>query len=226
MRKRHVQVWLKWFRILPRSTLGNTSDRASFGSWSPEDSVKTDVRKEGPHHPSDGIQTRKSELTNHDPWSCFSTFLQPHFMTLMKVPGLILQSTSALNSKRRNSNTVLFCFFPTFWSWITYIQCKHIYFPSNRTLSLEHLFFTVRLYYYSSYLVYPNKLCKLTERYQGNMALYFSSKMPSIFKYCFWFQIFRNFAVSFTKCRLICCFWKVPQSLSLKSSISSQSRCG
>lgn len=87
--------------MLPRSAVGNTSERGSFGSWSPEDSEKTDVRKEGSDHPSDRIQTWLLELMNHDPWSCFSTFLQQHFMALIKVPGLILQTTSALNSKRR-----------------------------------------------------------------------------------------------------------------------------
>lgn len=43
--------------MLPRSVVGNTSERGSFGSWSPEDREKTDVRKEGSDHPSDGIQT-------------------------------------------------------------------------------------------------------------------------------------------------------------------------
>lgn len=90
--------------LLPRSTAGHTSERGSFGSWSPEDSEKKDVRKEGPDHPSDGIQTWQLELMNHDPWSCFSTFLQPHFMALIKLPRLFffLQSTSALHTKGRN----------------------------------------------------------------------------------------------------------------------------
>lgn len=101
-KKRHVQVWLKWFRILPRPTVGNASEGGSSGSWSPEDSEKKDMRKEGPDHPSDGIQTWQLELMNQDPWSCFSTFLQPHFMALIKLPELFLQSTSALNSKRKN----------------------------------------------------------------------------------------------------------------------------
>lgn len=50
-----------------RSTAGKTSERGSSGSWSPQDSEKTDVRKEGPDHPSDGIQTWQLELMNHDP---------------------------------------------------------------------------------------------------------------------------------------------------------------
>lgn len=45
---------------------------------------KTDVRKEGPGNPSDGIQTWQLELMNHDPWSCFSTFLQPPLHGLHK----------------------------------------------------------------------------------------------------------------------------------------------
>lgn len=97
----------KWIglekELLPRSTVGNTSERDNLGSWSPEHSEKKGVRKEGPDHPSDGIQTWQLELMNHDPRSSFCT-LQSHFMASVKLPGLFFfpHNTSAPNSKGRN----------------------------------------------------------------------------------------------------------------------------
>lgn len=98
----------KWIglekELLPRSTVGNTSERDNLGSWSPEHSEKKGVRKEGPDHPSDGIQTWQLELMNHDPRSSFCT-LQSYFMASVKLSGLFFffpQNTSAPNSKGRN----------------------------------------------------------------------------------------------------------------------------
>lgn len=92
----------KWIglekELLPRSTVGNTSERDNLGSWSPEHSEKKGVIKEGPDHPSDGIQTWQLELMNHDPRSSFCT-LQSYFMASVKLSGLFFFPTEHICSK-------------------------------------------------------------------------------------------------------------------------------